>query len=115
MIRADVGRFELDRDEAVRAQVKGALLFRRELVDSEALLAQSNRNDLVRSGIPDSSPGERPFENCGDVIRGDQADEHADAERNEALDENPAEVFEVFEETFYRSTFLILIGAFGVI
>ena len=54
---------------------------------------------------------QRPFDDLHDVISGDEAEQHRDRERDQALDEHPAEIFEMFEERFDRAAFG-LVGAF---
>jgi hypothetical protein len=50
---------------------------------------------------------ERVLEDIDNLVAGDQADEHSDADGRNAFDQHPAEVFEMVEERFYGATFLL--------
>ena len=54
---------------------------------------------------------ERAFKDRDDLVARQQADQHPQGQGDEALDEHPAQVFEMLEKRFYRSALFLFMFA----
>ena len=73
------------------------------------LRAEHQRDVLARVGRNLGGTFQRPLEHRHDAIRCEEADRHPDERRDGDFDDDPAEVFEMFEEGFYRAAFAGLV------
>jgi len=82
--------------------------------DLQLVGSKHDSDDLSVAGFAERRSDERPLNDFEKVIASEKADEHGHARSGDALDQNPAKIFEVLEKGLYRAAFLVFQYVMGL-